>query len=94
MTSVTSVAAGRIRRARRAQNSPREKPPGDQDLAEEQTGDQVARDDEEHVDADETAGNERDARVCADHNSDRDGAQSLDVPPDLFRHCLAFPGVL
>ena len=60
--------------------------PGEQHLAIEQPGDQVAGDDEEDVDADEAAGQERHARVGSDDQQDRDGAQPLDVPAKLFGH--------
>jgi hypothetical protein len=41
--------------------------------------DQVAGDDEEHVDADEAAGHTRDAGVKGNHRQHGDGAQAVDV---------------
>jgi hypothetical protein len=64
---------------------------GDQDLAEQQPRDQVARDDEEDVDADEAPGQGGHPRVGADHHSDCDRAQSLDVAADLSRHLPRVP---
>ena len=49
------------------------------DLAQQVRGDQVARDREEHVDADEAAGQRAGPEVVDDDEGDRDGAQSLDL---------------
>ena len=91
VTTVTRVAAGRIRRARRAQNAADRDPPGEQHLAVEEAGDEVAGDDEEDVDADEAAGQERDAGVGSDDCQDCDRAQPLDVPAELSGHRLGRP---
>ena len=66
--------------------APIETPPGDQDLAVEQPGDEVAGDHEEDVDADEASGQERDPGVGSDDHQDCDGAQPLDVSAELFGH--------
>ena len=49
------------------------------DLAEQQAGDQEAGDDEEDVDADVAAGEERDPGVAEQDGDDRDRPQPLDV---------------
>ena len=49
------------------------------DLADDQPGDEEARQDEEDVDADEAAGQQRKPRVIAEDEQDGYGAESLDV---------------
>ncbi len=53
--------------------------------AEDDAGDQVARDHEEHIDADETAGQQHGKRMKGDHRNDRHCAQSVDVRAILRR---------
>ena len=52
---------------------------GPVELAQQQPGDEEARDDEEDVDADIAAGEEGQARVAEEDGADRDGAHSLDI---------------
>ena len=54
------------------------------DLAPEQPGDQEARDDEEHVDADVPATDTGHVGVKQDNGHHRDGAQALDVRAKLL----------
>jgi len=48
-------------------------------LREQEPGDQVPGEDEEDVDADEAAAEERDARVAQDDEQNRDRSETLDV---------------
>ena len=52
-------------------------------FAQQQLGDDVAADDEEHVDADVAAAKAGHAGVVADHQYDGDGAKALDVTAEL-----------
>ena len=56
--------------------------PGAVDLVEQKAGDEEAGDDEEDVDADVAAGEERDAGVAEQDRADRDRAHALDVRPE------------
>lgn len=49
-------------------------------LIEQQRRDQKTRDNEEDVDADEATGKSRHADVVGNHNPDRYGAQTIDIP--------------
>ena len=57
----------------------RSRPGPGRDLADQQRGDQEAGEDEEDVDADETAGNGLETGVVGDDEQDRQGAQALHV---------------
>jgi hypothetical protein len=48
-------------------------------LAQQQRGDQEPRDDEEHIDADEAARQQRGKRMKRDHGDHRYGAKTVDI---------------
>ena len=93
VTTMTTHDAGNRRRARRAQKLPSEIVPVAGDLAEQQPGDQEPGEHEEHVDTDEATGEPGDPGVEQHDDDHGDGAQALDVGPELvvdgcarFRH--------
>ena len=59
-------------------------------FTQQQTRDEKAGDDEEHVDADESTAQTEEVGVIQDHDADCDGAQALDVATNLSGHvkCL------
>ena len=70
--------AGRRRRARRAQNAAKLDAPAAGPLDEQQRRDQVAREDEEHVDAEEAALRPVGAEVVREHREHRDRTQPVE----------------
>ena len=57
----------------------------------DQARDQEARDDEEHVDADEAAGQRADARVIQHDGNDRDRPEPVDVGTVVVHSAMAGP---
>ena len=82
VTATTSAEAASNRRARRPQNDGEREPPRLRQLAEDQPGDQVAGDDEEHVDPDESAVQAEQPGVVHHHGDDGERPQALDVGPE------------
>jgi hypothetical protein len=56
------------------------------EIGEDQAGDEIAGNDEEDIDADETAGHERRRGVKSDHQQDRDRPEAIDLRPVLRIH--------
>ena len=79
VTTMTSARGGEQAPGPAAPERPQPQPAGGDQLAEDQPGDEVARQDEEHVDADEAAVDPEQAGVEEDDGDDGEGAQALDV---------------
>jgi hypothetical protein len=68
-----------------------EREPARVDLVADQARDQEPRDDEEHVDADEAAGENAGARVKQHDRNDRDRPQPVDVGTVVVHSAMAGP---